>query len=137
MTFVTLKKRREFQQIARSKERWVCPFFILQGLPHTEGKEVSPSSPLRVGFVITKKMGKAVVRNRIRRRLKAVLRLLLKSPDFQKENLPSYNLVIVARRKAALAPFQALLQEMQQGFAFFSLDSPCLKAPSKPSKSCS
>jgi len=124
VNFVTLKKRREFQSISSSGKRWVCPFFILQGvflLPEGGSDDLEN---LKIGFIITKKMGNAVVRNRIRRRLKAALQLLLKTPDFQRESLASWNFVMVARRASVSRPFEDLLQEMRDGFLFFSSANP-------------
>lgn len=58
----------------------------------------------RCGFVAGKKIGKAVERNRVRRRLREVVRLSYSSIAF------GWDLVFVIRASAADAPF-ALLQE--------------------------
>lgn len=56
----------------------------------------------RVGITVSKKLGHAVVRNRVRRRLREIYRL--------NEQLvtPGWDIVIVARSKAVGAPFPAL-----------------------------
>jgi len=59
----------------------------------------------RFGFTVTKKLGKAVIRNRIRRRLREALRL---SPTLPLG--PGRDYVIVAKAEALNAPF-ALLQD--------------------------
>ena len=63
------------------------------------------SNPLeknRVGFTVGKKLGKAVVRNRVRRRLREIYRL-------NEERIQcGYDLVIVARTAAVGARFSAL-----------------------------
>lgn len=58
----------------------------------------------RVGITVSKKLGKAHVRNRTRRRLREVYRL--NEGSFQ----PGWDIVVVARAKAVDAPFQRLTQ---------------------------
>ena len=56
----------------------------------------------RVGITVSKKLGKAHIRNRIRRRLREVYRL--NEARFQ----PGWDIVVVARAKALDAPFRDL-----------------------------
>ena len=56
----------------------------------------------RVGFTVGKKLGKAVVRNRVRRRLREVYRL--NEAAFQ----CGYDIVVVARSKCVGAEFEKL-----------------------------
>ena len=56
----------------------------------------------RVGITVSKKLGKAHIRNRTRRRLREVYRL--NEELFQ----PGWDIVIVARTKAVDAPFEIL-----------------------------
>ena len=56
----------------------------------------------RVGITVSKKLGKAHVRNRIRRRIREVYRL--NEAAFQ----PGWDIVVVARSKAVDAPFDKL-----------------------------
>ena len=58
----------------------------------------------RVGITVSKKLGKAHIRNRIRRRLREVYRL--NEDKFQ----PGWDIVIVARSKALDAPFSQLVK---------------------------
>ena len=70
---VTLKKRPEFLRL-RGGRRWSCPAFAIEtrpALPVAAG--VAVASGPRFGFTVTKAMGNAVARNRIRRRLKAAV----------------------------------------------------------------
>ena len=60
------------------------------------------TSTNRVGITVSKKLGHAVVRNRVRRRLREVYRL--NEEKFQ----PGWDIVIVARTKAVHADFQKL-----------------------------
>ena len=60
----------------------------------------------RLGITVSPKVGKAVVRNAVRRRLKENYRLL--------QGLEAgYDIVIVARRRAANASFEELKKDME------------------------
>ena len=56
----------------------------------------------RVGVTVSKKLGKAHVRNRVRRRLREIYRL--NEAKFK----PGWDIVVVARSKAVDAPFDKL-----------------------------
>ena len=58
----------------------------------------------RVGITVSKKLGHAVVRNRVRRRLREVYRL--NEANFQ----PGWDIVVVARTKSIHAPFDKLTE---------------------------
>jgi ribonuclease P protein component len=77
----------------------------MRWLPDREGQ-------VRVGIVVTKQLGKAVVRNRVRRRLREGLRALLLESKLAAEALfqgkPSFSLLIIARPEAAEATYWQL-----------------------------
>ena len=84
---------------------------IFRRLYHTHGvadgylvlyarKNRTPTN--RVGITVSKKLGKAHIRNRTRRRLREVYRL--NEQMFQ----PGWDIVVVARSKAVDAPFDKL-----------------------------
>lgn len=56
----------------------------------------------RLGLTVSTKVGKAVVRNRVRRRLREIYRI------HENELYPGWDVVIVARVRAAHSPFAAL-----------------------------
>ena len=56
----------------------------------------------RVGITVSKKLGKAHIRNRTRRRLREIYRLN------EESFLPGWDIVVVARSKAVDAPFEKL-----------------------------
>ncbi len=63
----------------------------------------------RVGFTVTRKVGNAVVRNRIRRRLKEAVRVHA-AGDMQ----PGNDYVIVGREEVLTAPFSAIRTELSR-----------------------
>lgn len=61
-----LRRRSEFLAVANTGKKWVAPGVILQlGPPKTDAL-------LRYGLTATTKIGNAVIRNRARRRLRAL-----------------------------------------------------------------
>lgn len=60
----------------------------------------------RVGVTVSKKLGKAVVRNRVRRRIREAYRLN------EELFLPGYDIVIVARSRAVEVSFQKLTESL-------------------------
>ena len=69
-----LRKRAEFVALNQSARRFVRPAFVVQMLPR-EG-ETDPAA-IRIGFTATKKLGGAVVRNRVKRLLREAVRQML------------------------------------------------------------
>jgi ribonuclease P protein component len=73
-----------------------------------------PEAPDRVGIglTVTKKLGGAVVRNRIRRRLRAAVRAAADALE-----AGGLDLVIVARQAALTCPFDQLVGQLREAFA--------------------
>ncbi len=60
----------------------------------------------RVGITVSKKLGKAVVRNRVRRRIREAYRLN------EEKFLPGWDIVIVARSRAVEVSFRKLSESL-------------------------
>ena len=114
----TLKKRAQFQRVQKGR-KWVTPAFVMYAvLRNEEGAELMP----RFGFTVSsravekvtggkKKRGKAVDRNRARRRLKEAVRL-----SFPVSAAPSFDYVIIGRAAALDRNFSDLLADMRLAF---------------------
>lgn len=98
-----LKKRADFLKASKG-QRAHGGSFSLQAVRRKTPAEVDLP---RFGFTVTKKIGGAVVRNRIRRRLKEALRL---TPDLSA--CRGYDYVILGRRNALNQQFTALQEEL-------------------------
>ncbi|MSO65695.1 MAG: ribonuclease P protein component [Alphaproteobacteria bacterium] len=96
-----IKRRSDFLRVAGSGRRWVTPGLILQA--HRSG-----SNTVRVGFTVTKRIGNAVARNRVRRRLRAVAAQVLPAGGPR-----GFDLVMVGRRAAAERPYLALVGDLE------------------------
>jgi len=101
----TLKNRADFKAVAGGK-RVSREGFVLQAL------SVGKDEPARFGFTVTKKVGNAVVRNRIRRRLREAVRLAGAA-----EAAAGTNYVIVGRRAALTLEFDRLVADLLSGLA--------------------
>lgn len=123
---VTLKKRSEFLRI-RGGSRWSTPSFVLETKPrpaavpdairsgsaasdmaNSRTDATAGTPPPRFGFTVTKQLGNAVVRNRIRRRLKSAIDLLAETSA-----RPGYDYVLIARLPALTRPFADLKKELE------------------------
>jgi len=108
----TLKRRAEFLRV-RGGLRWSTPALVVEAKPRSgqveEAGEASPGS--RFGFTVSKKIGKAVVRNRVRRRLKAAVRELL---PLARAGL---DYVVIARQPAVELPYTDLKADLALAMA--------------------
>jgi len=113
MKIVTLKRSAEFKRV-RGGVRLAGPLFIIEGRPRppagTPSCTPNDAGP-RFGFTITRKVGSAVVRNRVRRRLKEALRTLGPAPA-----RPDYDYVVVASKAAHDYPFAGLQDALREAF---------------------
>lgn len=108
MALVTLKKRQDFLRV-RGGRRWSTKAFLLEGKPRDSSICDSPTA--RFGFTVTKKMGNAVARNRIRRRLRAAVDGL--APAHAD---PTFDYVVLARKPAIDRAFDALCSDFEVAF---------------------
>jgi ribonuclease P protein component len=102
----TLKKRSEFLWV-RGGLRWSAGAFVLEARPRQNVAEAE--APARFGFTVSKKVGGAVVRNRVRRRLRALTSAL--DPDQTKSG---FDYVLIARTAAVKRSFADLRTDLFQ-----------------------
>lgn len=112
MRLPTLKNRADFKRV-RGGARASTPAFALEGRPRSDGASADAEpTPSRAGLVITKKLGNAVLRNRIRRRLKHAMVAARLT-----ETLPAYDFVFVARQAAVDRAFSELVHDIETAVA--------------------
>ena len=119
----TLARRADFLRIAGQGSKWATAGLILQACPRSakhhraehgaagpgqSGANVTPAPLIRVGFTASKKVGGAVVRNRARRRLRALAREVLAG-----EAAPGYDYVLIARAETAVRGYADLRKDMR------------------------
>lgn len=109
-----LRRRAAFKAVAGGR-RAARAGFVLQALRSggdAAGKTGAKSAhrPPRIGFTVTRKIGNAVVRNRIRRRLREAVRLA----GSHAQDGTDY--VLVGRRAALTLHFERLVTDLMSGF---------------------
>lgn len=87
----------DFRRVRARGKSWAHPFAILRALPNT-----LPHN--RYGFSVSKRLGGAVVRNRVKRLLRESVRTLAKEQPLA----AGYDVVIVARAEIVGQPFVAV-----------------------------
>jgi ribonuclease P protein component len=106
-----LKKRAQFLHVAKGTRRH-CETFTLQSASRLseafENESTHREQGPRFGLTVTRKIGNAVVRNKIKRRLREALRLT------NHGGRPDCDYVIVARLPALTCDFVRLGQDLQR-----------------------
>lgn len=99
-----LTKRREYLKVARGARTPRRGFLLQSIVREPDGPD---GDPARFGFTVTKKIGNAVERNRIRRRLKEAVRL-----GGALSGKPGTDYVLIGRRPALEQPFADLVADV-------------------------
>jgi ribonuclease P protein component len=104
-----LKRRTEFRAIAQAGARAPAQAFVLQALRRDEaGKAAGQAAgPVRIGFTVSKQVGNAVERNRVRRRLREMVR---RKPETA--FAAGHDYVLIGRRSALTCPFGDMAREL-------------------------
>ncbi len=92
--------RRVYQQGAKISGPYFVAFCVRE----------AAESGARIGLTLPRALGKAVLRNRIKRRIREAIRLQIEQLS------PQWSIVINPRRTVAEAPFVQLQREMERLF---------------------
>ena len=95
----SIKRSSDFRRIYAKGKSAVSPCVVVYCRKNRLGTN-------RVGFTVSKKLGKAVVRNRVRRRLREIIRL---NSDRLEQG---YDLILVARTRAVEAEYSRLDRDL-------------------------
>ena len=108
-----IKKRQDFLRLSSLNYKWVSPAFILQ-IASTLKKSIQPSM-VRIGFVVSCKIGNSVSRNKCKRRLKALSHIIF--PLYGKE---FNDYILIARYKCLTRNFNFMKNDLIKGLEYFS-----------------
>lgn len=98
---ISLKLNHEFRRLYAKGKNVAAPCLVIYCRKTRLGKS-------RLGFTTGTKLGNAVIRNRVRRRLREVYR------TNEARFLPGYDIVVVARTRAVRARYQELERQFIQ-----------------------
>jgi len=101
--FERLTRRAEFRRLTRVRQRWATPGLVLQALDRPGGQGAA-----RVGLTASRRVGNAVLRNRARRRLRALAERVI---PLHAE--PGYDYVLIARSATVDRTFSALVEDLE------------------------
>lgn len=110
-----LKKRPEFLRVAAAQRKWVTPGMVVQAHRRRDPSQdetavalhAAPAEP-RVGLTVSRKVGKAVTRNRARRRLRAVAQEVLPGAG-----QAGTDYVLIGRKGTLGRPYALLLKDLR------------------------
>jgi ribonuclease P protein component len=115
-----LRQRADFLAVANGARANSAAFVV-------QGRSRDDDGPIRVGFTVTKKNGTATERNRIRRRLRELVKRLDAIPM-----RPHHDYVLVGRRAALHRDFATMLDDLRQ--ALVRLDRQGANTPKETPK---
>lgn len=100
--YESLRRRSDFSRVQRRGKRHNGPLFVLLTSEARDGS--------RIGITVSKAVGNAVIRNRLRRRVKAIL-------DRSTFGTPPYrDCVLIAKAGSGEADFAAVTAELDRLF---------------------
>jgi ribonuclease P protein component len=115
-----LRQRADFLAVANGA-RTSMPAFVVQR------RRRDDDGPTRIGFTVTKKNGTATERNRIRRRLRELVKRI-PAPSLH----PHCDYVLIGRRAALTSDFSHMLGDLSQ--ALQRLDRPTAQRAPQPKR---
>ena len=98
-----LRSRQEFTAVQQQGRRVATRTMTLLAIPNTLGQD-------RLGIVASRRLGGAVMRNRAKRRIREVFRQR-ETQARASEHRPAIDLVVIARREVATAPYAEIEKE--------------------------
>ena len=115
----TLKKNYEFRRLYSKGKSCANTYLVVYCRKNHSGRS-------RIGYTVSNKVGHAVVRNRIRRRLREIYRLQ------EHQLLPGYDIVVVARVRAVHSKYADLERDFLRLAKKLQLLSPPETREKKP-----
>ena len=100
----TLKKNKEFNLVYNQGKSIASKYLVLYYYNKNDTDQI------KAGFSISKRIGKAVVRNKLRRRLKEIIR------DEEDNLKKGYNIIFIARKPVINLDFHKIKKDVKKLF---------------------
>lgn len=97
-----LRQRADFLAAAQGAKVTTAAFVL-------QARERKDGGPARVGFTVSRKVGSAVERNRVRRRLREIVRLTAAA-----RLRSGHDYVLIGRRPALSLPFERMTEDFDK-----------------------
>jgi len=94
----SIKKSSDFKLISRLGKKWVSKSFVMLVLKHKD-----PKSSSRLGLTVSRKVGNAVVRNKVKRRFREIFKLCSESC-----NISGLDIVLIGRYSSPKREFSLI-----------------------------
>ena len=99
----SLKKNKEFKKVYDNGKSYATRNLVIYSLSYEKGKKN------RYGLSVSRKIGNAVVRNKLKRRLREIIR------DFEKEkDFKGYDIIFIARKPVVKLDYQFLKKDVKK-----------------------
>ncbi|MFW6268824.1 MAG: ribonuclease P protein component [Bacillota bacterium] len=102
----TLKNSSDFKKVYSRGKSNASYYLVIYWLPNNQGFN-------RFGFSISKKIGNAVTRNKLRRRLKEIIRIMEK----QKKLKCGFDIIFIARKPVTGLDFHGIKKDVVKLFS--------------------
>jgi len=108
-----ITRRADFLAANRGK-RFVTSSFVLLAFKRSEGHSADQQQ-VRYGITVTKKIGNAVVRNRMKRRFRALLQAALPS-----QGIAGVDHIMIGRKEDQERDFVSMQSDLEKGLKFLA-----------------
>lgn len=99
----SLKKNREFKKVYDNGKSYATRNLVIYVLNYEKGQKN------RYGLSVSKKIGNAVVRNKLKRRLREIIREFEKEKDFK-----GYDIIFIARKPVVRLDYHHLKSDVKR-----------------------
>ncbi len=99
----SLKKNKEFKKVYENGKSYATRNLVIYCLDYEKGKKN------RYGLSVSKKIGNAVVRNKLKRRLREIIREFEKEKDFT-----GYDIIFIARKPVIQIDYKRLKNDVKR-----------------------